>query len=133
LFSITSSSSNSELVFSEPRKDYFTVEFKCGEVQAIRKVYAYSPHRPSIGALFARIASQDRPWEGAEYWESLEGEFSLSATCSHLGAVTFSISIHSRPDARDKWRISVTLSVGLGQLPAIGASATQFFGVVAGA
>jgi hypothetical protein len=132
LFSIKSSSSDTELVFSAPEKDYFTVEFKSDEVRAIRKVYAYSPHSPGLVALFGRIANQNRPWASAECWGSLEGEFTFSATCSNLGAVTFSVAMLGRLDARDKWRISANVTADLGQLSSIAAKAEQFFGVVDG-
>jgi hypothetical protein len=131
-FSIKSSSSDRELVFSEPRKDYFTVELRGNEPRAIRKVYAYSPHSPNIAAFFGRLASYDGPWESVECWESLEGEFALSATCSVLGVITFTLSMHGRLDSQDKWRISTTIIVEFGQLPGIASSAEQFFSVVAG-
>ena len=101
-------------------------------MRAIRKVYAYSPHSPSLVALFGRIANQSRPWASTECWESLEGEFSLSAMCSNLGAVSFSLSMLAHLDAQDKWRISASLTADLGQLPSIAAEAEQFFGVVDG-
>ena len=128
LFSIKSSSSDTELAFSGPRKDYFTVELKGNEVGVIRQVYAYSPHSPSLGAFFLRISHHNRPWASTERWESLEGEFNLSATCSSLGEVTFSLVMHSRLDVADGWRIVATLTADLGQLPGIGAAAEQFFG-----
>jgi hypothetical protein len=132
LFSIKSSSSDKEIVFSAPEKDYFTVELKSDEVRAIRKVYAFSPQNPGPKALFARIARHDRPWESEEGWGSLEGEFSLSATCSQLGVVTFSLSLLSRLGGPEDWSISATLTSDLGQLPSIAAGAEQFFGVVGG-
>ena len=132
MFSIRSSSSDVALAFTAPRKDYFTVELKGNEVRAIRQVYAYSPHSPNLGAFFLRIAHHDRPWASVEFWESLEGEFNLSATCSSLGVVTFSLVMHSRLEGVDGWRIVATLTVDLGQLPGVGAAAEQFFSVVGG-
>ena len=133
MFSIRSSSSDTELVFSGARKDYFTVELKGNnEVRVIRQVYAYSPHSPNLGAFFLRIAHHNRPWAIAEFWDSLEGEFNLSATCSSLGVVTFSLVMHSRDEVVDGWRIVATLTADLGQLPGIGAAAEQFFRVVGG-
>ena len=133
MFSIRSSSSDTELTFSGARKDYFTAELKGNnEVRVIRQVYAYSPHSPNLGAFFLRIAHHDRPWASVEFWESLEGEFNLSATCSSLGVVTFSLVMHSRDEVVDGWRIVATLTADLGQLPGIGAAAEQFFRVVGG-
>ncbi len=132
LFSIRSSSSDTELAFSGARKDYFTVEIKGNDVRVIRQVYAYSPHSPNLGTFFIRIAHHNRPWASVEFWESLEGEFNLSATCSSLGVVTFSVAMHSRHEVVDGWRIVATLTADLGQLPGIGTAAEQFFRVVGG-
>ena len=71
LFSIRSSSSDTELAFSGARKDYFTVELKGNnEVRVIRQIYAYSPHSPNLGTFFIRIAHHNRPWARVEFWES---------------------------------------------------------------
>lgn len=129
---LKSSTSDKELVFSAPERDYF-VEFRGYDVRAIRRVYAYSPHSPGLAELFARIASRNGPFAGTESWESLEGEFSLSIACSQPGVVTLLISMRSRPEAPDEWRISETLTVDLGQLSAFATRAKQFFDAVAGA
>lgn len=127
LFSIQSNSSDRELAFLSPRDDYFTVELRGGALCATQLVYAYT-YGPTLTSLFARLASHERPWFGEERWDSLEGEFSLSATCSSLGTVAFLVNICGQSGAPEEWRVSASLITELGQMPKIAAGAQSFFG-----
>ena len=126
MFSITSNSSSRELVFLDSQDDSFTIELRGSEVQAVRSVYVYSDG-PSLASLFVKLSAYERPWAGAESWESLEQEFSLSASCSALGNVTLSIYMCGLLGGDEEWRLSFTLTTDLGQLPKIAANARQFF------
>ena len=90
-------------------------------------VWAYTDGK-GLAALLARLASYERPWSSGECWESIEGEFSLSATCSPLGEVGFSVCIRGLQGAPEEWQASATLTTELGQLPKIAAGAQRFFG-----
>jgi hypothetical protein len=129
MFSIKSNSSNRELRFLEPRRDLFTVQIHGSGVTARREVSAYTDAR-GIARLFSKLAACERPWTGVESWTSLEGEFSLSATCSALGHVTLSILISDAFGGDEEWRLSVSLVTELGQLPKIAADARAFFDIV---
>ena len=128
LFSIHSNSSDRELAFlSSGKDDYFTVQLRGSSLQATQRVYAYTD-RSGLARLFARLSACERPWSGEERWESLEGEFSLSARCSSLGIVTFLVAILGLEGAPEEWRVSASLTTELGQLPNIAAGAHRFFG-----
>ena len=131
-FSIKSNASDRELVFLAARKDYFTVQLRGAYLQATRKVYAYSPHMGNIAELFSQLASQVRPWGDTASWESLEGELSLSATCSSNGIVALQVTITHHLLRPEDWSLSALLTTELGQLPSIGAAARGFFSIVAG-
>jgi hypothetical protein len=78
--------------------------------------------------LFVHLASYERPWSGNKDWESIEGEFYLSAICSSLGEVNLSIRIRGNQGSPEEWQASAMLTTELGQLPNIAAGARRFFG-----
>ncbi len=125
-FSIKSNASDREVVFLDPRPDYFVVSLRGFSVRAIREVYAY-PDALGLLALFNRLAEYALPWNGAESWESLEGEFSLAATCSALGQVSITVSIRDVFGTAEEWRVEASLVTEMGQLPSIAANASTFF------
>ena len=129
LFSIKSCSSDRELAFVAIRESHFTVEFRSIEVRAIREVYRF-PDLPGPEKFFSRLAAHSRPWVGSDDWASLEGEFSIAATCDHLGHVVFSVSICGAFGAADEWRVSGSITSELGQLPKLAEDANRFFGVI---
>jgi len=128
-FSIKSNASDRELVFSDARRDYFTVELRGSGVRAVGGVYDAG----GLAELFAKLATFERPWSGAETWESVEGEFSIAATCSALGEVRFSVCIRGMLGGPEQWEVSASLVSELGQLPGIAAHAESFLEVVASA
>jgi hypothetical protein len=125
-FSFKSNASDRELAFLDPRPDYFVVELRGFGVRAIREVYAYTDAL-GLSKLFGRLAEYSRPWNGAEKWESLEGEFSLAASCSAVGAVTFAVSIRDLLGSPEEWMVKASLITEMGQLPSIAANARSFF------
>jgi hypothetical protein len=131
-FSIKSNASDRELVFLDPRSDYFTIELRGAGVEALRSVYAYTDAR-GLAKLFSRLASYERPWLQAERWESIEGEFQLEAVCSALGEVTFAVRIRDLLGGPEEWEVRANLVTELGQLPRIASRAEAFFNVVASA
>jgi hypothetical protein len=124
VFSIKSSSSSRELVFSAYEDGYFLVELK-GEVAAAINVWAYTDAL-ALRDLFQELAELQRPWQGSKSWGSVEGELSISATCSALGEVVFSIALQQRSGSSEDWRIQAGLVTELGQLPSIAKGAALF-------
>lgn len=107
--------------------DHFTVELKGRSVYATQVVYAYTDAL-GVAELFARLAANERPWTGVESWESLEGEFRLSAMCSPLGEVTFFLEIAGMQGAPEEWRVSASITTEFGQLCQLSAGARRLFG-----
>ena len=129
-FSIKSNASNRELVFSHPREDYFVVEIRGLGVNVTREVYAYTDG-VGLYRLLNRLAEYSRPWSGVEKWESLEGEFTLAASCTPLGHVDLSVLIRDQLGGPEEWTLKASLVTELGQLPSIAAAAKPFFANVA--
>ena len=127
-FSIKSSSSEREIFFLDPTEDGFTVAYHSIDVQASCGVYEFL-HNDGIATLLQRLASFERPWPGSEQWSSLEGEFSISATCSPLGIVTFIVDLSGLPGAPEEWRLVASLTSELGQLQRLARRASSFFRV----
>jgi hypothetical protein len=128
LFSINSSSSSRELIFLSLQDDCFTVELVGAAVYATQSVSTYTDGH-GLASLLGKIAAYERPWSAAESWESLEGDFSISATCSSLGNVTFSVYMCGMLSTPDEWKLSFKLITELGQLPQIATNAHRFFAV----
>ena len=65
--------------------------------------------------------------EGQRRWETIEGEFKISAKCSRLGQVTFEIEF-SQYSRAEEWVVKTQLNTELGQMPRLAKSAREFFG-----
>jgi hypothetical protein len=131
-FSIKSNASDRELVFLSPRSDHFIVQLRGTALQASREVYAYTDAR-GLSDFFGELAAYRRPWGETRSWESLEGEFALSAACSALGQVTFAIRIRDMLGGPEEWDVKASVVTELGALPTIAGHARLFFDVVASA
>jgi len=66
-------------------------------------------------------------WQGIKSWESIEGEFIISATCSSLGEVLFTVRLRGLQGAPEEWTVSVGLATEFGQLRNIAKHAKGFF------
>jgi hypothetical protein len=128
-FSIRSSSTAKELRFLNAANFCFSVELRGAEIYAVREVYC-PPGSTDFAGFFARLASHERPWDGVQSCESLEGELALSAQCSPLGVVTFSVRIRGQIGVQEEWQLTSDLVSDLGGLPRIAAAAGHFFDLV---
>ena len=126
MFSIHSTSSSRELVFSAHKDDYFRVELKGFEVSASADVWAYTDAN-GLNEFFQELSRGGRPWQGQRNWATLENEFSISATCTTLGNVTFHVVLLGLQGASEEWRVEAGLVTDLGQLEQIAKHAELFF------
>ncbi|WP_057970808.1 DUF6228 family protein [Lysobacter antibioticus] len=125
-FTIRSVSTDKELRFFDPIDYSFRVELRGASIHAVQEVHC--PLGASeLTQFFSRLAAHERPWSGSERYTSLEGDFSLAATCSSLGQVTLTIVIHGPFGASEEWQVRSQLGVELGQLRGIAAAANRFF------
>ena len=125
MFSISSTSSSRKLIFSGLNGEYFRVELT-GDVSATTNVWAYTDAN-NLNGLFQELGRLEKPWQGEKGWQSIEGEFSIAASCSALGEVMFKIQIAGSEGAPEEWRVSAGLATEFGQLPQIAKSAEVFF------
>ncbi|WP_425493525.1 DUF6228 family protein [Marilutibacter chinensis] len=129
-FSIRSTSTDKELRFFAPSEYAFSAELRSTELYTVRHIYC--PLEPSeFAQFFSRIASYESPWKDSEQCSSLEGDLSISACCSPLGIVTFSISMHRQFGGPEEWCVSSDITAELGQLPSIATAAGRFFSALA--
>lgn len=126
MFSIHSTSSRRELVFSAHKDDYFHVELKGFEVSASANVWAYTDAN-GLNEFFQELSRFERPWQGRRSWATIENDFSLSATCTSLGNVTFHVTLLGLQGAPEEWRVEAGLVTELGQLEQIAEHAELFF------
>lgn len=126
MFSIHSTSSRRELVFSAHKGEYFHVELKGFDVTASTDVWAYTDAN-GLNEFFQELGRAERPWQGQRSWTSIEGDFSLSATCTSLGNVTFHVALLGLPGAPEEWRVEAGLETDFGQLEQIAKHAGLFF------
>lgn len=130
MFAIHSTESGNTLIFDDVQGDYFSVCFNSSALSIKREVWAYTDAY-GLANLFECLACHELPWLTSEKWESIEGEFSLVATCNSRGIVNFNVCILDLGNA-EPWKFEGNICTELGQLPAIAKSARQFFGVSAG-
>ena len=126
MFNIHSVYSDRELIFRAQTKQRFEVELGGNGFSAVIGVWL-DTYRDSLSVFFQKLASFKQPWRDAYTWESLEGEFSLSVTCTTLGQVTFLVKLrHVRREPED-WQLEASLVTELGQLDKIAKDANTFF------
>jgi len=64
----------------------------------------------------ADLGKQGRPWNGVREWQSIEGDFKLSATCTALGNVAFNVELHGLQGATEEWAVTAGIDYELGEL-----------------
>lgn len=127
MFSIHSVSSDHELIFHDLSKEYFFIDLKGSNLSAYLKVYIWDGmFVESLDVFFQKLASCKTPWQGEQVWESPEGEFTLSASCTTLGNVFFRIKLLPLP-IDEAWQVQAVFESELGQLEKIAKDANLFF------
>ncbi|WP_425280003.1 DUF6228 family protein [Holophaga foetida] len=126
MFSIRSNTSDRELVFRDLSGEYFTADLRGNDLRAAQAVCTYTDPLGLV-RFFETLAAWEQPWRQPFEWRSLEDEFSISATCSPLGEVLFTVSISGQPGAPEEWQASFSITSELGLLPSIAKAAKAFF------
>jgi len=124
-FSIDSSISNYSLRFSNPEPEYVTINFS-GVVSASARVCTYTDEN-GISNWLKKLASFSKPWESEIEWQSLENQFSISASCSSLGEVHLSFQLSDMHGHPEEWQVKSSIITDLGQLPNLAQQAERFF------
>ncbi|MDP2538157.1 DUF6228 family protein [Alteromonas stellipolaris] len=124
-FSIDSSISNNLLRFSKPEPEYITVHLS-GIVSASARVCTYTDET-GISNWLNKLASFSKPWKEAIEWQSLENQFSVSATCSSLGEVRLSFQLTDMHGHPEEWQVTSSIIIDFGQLQVLAKQAEHFF------
>lgn len=122
---IKSTCSDRELVLSNRNGDHFEARIS-GDIEVSVSVYEHTSFY-GLDTLFQKLGSQTKPWEGELSWESIEGEFKITANCSSLGHVQFDVSFWGHIGSPGEWRLNVGLENELGQLPVLAKKSAMFF------
>ncbi|MBB3170026.1 DUF6228 family protein [Simiduia aestuariiviva] len=125
-FPIISSSSNEQFIFSERDGEFFNFEVVGEFVQASRRVTTYTDEF-GIANLFSKLSEFSSPWDGAESWKSLEGEFEMAVTCNLTGHVTIQVKLTQWNGGSEDWHLTVHLNTELGRLQQMANEARAFF------
>ena len=122
---IKSGNTSSTLTFSERDGDYFAVTYESPAAKIHKRVWGYNDCKYLVN-LFKFIAKEWRGWEGTETWESIEGEFGISARCDNLGHIMLEIII-KECDGPEVWSSITSLGIDSGQTETIVTKVSQFF------
>jgi len=114
------------LVISQHRDEYFRVELNGFDLSASAEIWAYIDAN-ELHRFFQDLGGLDTPWQGPRSWVSIEQDFSLSATCTTLGSVTFQIELCGSQGEPEEWRVQAGLATEFGQLEQIAKNAAAFF------
>jgi len=117
--------SSAILTFYDRDVEYFTVMYANPSVKLKKRVWGYTDCNLLID-LFMSIASEWRGWKGIKQWASIEGDFSISATCDSLGHVMLNI-ILVEFDGPEPWMSEVQLGLEPSQTDDIAKSIKVFF------
>jgi hypothetical protein len=116
VFTIRSSSSNRTLGIGRKRADYLEVQLSGFAVSAMPTVWMEAEDVGSLIDFFLVLGQQQQPWQGARSWGSLEGDFTLSATCSSLGIVVLKVALRGLQGAAEEWQVAAGIELEFGQL-----------------
>lgn len=125
-FTIISNDSDLRLTLSNVKGDYFTAQVISNRLSAQISVWAHSDSY-GFADLFDWLAIQDKPWDGEQYWQSLEGEFKVGARCSSLGVIVFTVYFEQF-GGDENWKIETEIRSEMGQMPELARTARIFFG-----
>ena len=115
---IRSTESDRELVLSQYQNKRMRVDLRGASVSAFADIWIYTD-APDLNRFIQELGQFERPWHGELSWSSVEGDFSLSATCTSLGAVEFRIELRAAQGEPEEWRVKAGLVLEFGQLPKI--------------
>lgn len=124
-FTINSRISSRKLVFRDYAASQYIIEL-LGDVSTASTVDA-NMGSWGLCEFLSKLASYHKPWSGEEHWEALEGEFSLTATCSSLGEVILRVTFFHFRGGSEESHITVGIETELGQLKSIANRACLFF------
>ena len=124
--SIRSTESDREFVLSQYQNERMRVDLKGAAISAYADIWLYTD-APDLNSFIQQLGQFENPWQGERSWSSVEGDFSLSATCTSLGAVQFCIELQAAQGAPEEWRVKAGLVVEFGQLPQIAKKFNAFF------
>jgi Family of unknown function (DUF6228) len=123
LLTIHSSNSSRTLRIRAPVNSYLTVALEGHEISGVVQVWAETGEVEGLVKFFGEMGSLEAPWKNARTWETIEGDFKLSATCSALGAVTILVSMSGLPGAAEEWQLQAGIETEFGQLVRLAAEA----------
>jgi len=123
---IQSASSDRKLIIKDLSRYSFHAELT--GLTASGMVGVYVDTTPStLNNFFQELASHEKPWSGKKTWESLEGEFYISASSSSLGVVFFEVRLRSLLGGAEESTVSAGINTEWGQLAQIAKDAEKFF------
>lgn len=125
VFTIKSRESDLRLIVSDVKGEYFTVTVVSNQLTATRNVCTYTDSH-GFPNFLERLSLYEKPWDGEESWNGIEGEFKIFGSCSSLGVVTFRIQLVYY--GRENWRVETELKTEMGQLLEIAHLARRLFG-----
>jgi hypothetical protein len=88
-------------------------------VSAKVEVWVETGDAAGLEAFLADLAKQGEPWAGTRQWQSIEGDFKLSATCTALGNVVFNVELYGLQGATEEWGVIAGIDYELGQLESL--------------
>jgi hypothetical protein len=122
---IQSADSAARLALSSIDGDYFTATFESPHLRVSKRVWGYTDCQ-FLADLFRSLAQDWKGWEGERTWESIEGEFGVSASSDRLGHIRLKLRFRE-VEGREPWMAEPALNVEAGQLNAIADAVQRFF------
>ena len=116
MISIRSCSSNRELKINFADESCLQIELVGFPVSAQLEVWTETDDAIDFQNFLANLGKQNSAWQGKQTWQSLEGDFTLSASCSALGNVVFDVELRGLQGSTEAWNITAGIDYELGRL-----------------
>lgn len=116
MIAIRSCTSNGELQISYAGDSHLLVKLAGFPVSASVQIWVENGDASGLQGFLADLGKQQRPWKGRREWQSIEDDFKLSATCTALGNVLFTVQMRGLQGAPEKWAVTAGIDYELGRL-----------------
>jgi hypothetical protein len=116
MITISSTTSNRTLHIRRNGSDGLDIELGGFPVSVNTTIWCDTDDITALIDFFTLLGNQQQPWSNQKHWSSLEGECTLSATCSSLGVVMFQVMLRGQSGSPEEWQVTAGITSAFGQL-----------------
>ncbi|MCL2297882.1 MAG: DUF6228 family protein [Proteobacteria bacterium] len=123
---ICSSLSSRKAVISYEGNEHLKVQIEGFDINITKEIWLYTD-ADALNQFFQKLGSKDSKWDGCIEWKSVEGDFSISVTCSALGKIAFRVAIEGLQGNSEAWNAQINIEADFGILKEVARQSKSCF------